>query len=164
MKKHSFINFSGRNSPTETKSEKSSLTQLTGMSGSTAGTALAAKMQSESSGTKKRSAEAFMSIQLEKVRNIAQYKMWSGLSCLKMTLLVNEMITFQRYYMYRGCHFFFFAENRRGAFAAPLIFSAKNITAADFVSTAKINKLVANDFINPIALLKGQNSNWVKLS
>ena len=60
--------FSGRNSPTETKSEKSSLTQLTGMSSSTAGTALAAKMQSESSGTKKRSAEAFMSIQLEKVR------------------------------------------------------------------------------------------------
>ena len=48
------------------------------MSGSTAGTALAAKMQSESSGTKKRSAEAFMSIQLEKVRNIASTKWGLG--------------------------------------------------------------------------------------
>ncbi|XP_053377209.1 uncharacterized protein LOC123529723 isoform X3 [Mercenaria mercenaria] len=57
---------SGRNSPTETKSEKSSLTQLTGMSGSTAGTALAAKLAAESGGGKKRSPEAFMSIQLEK--------------------------------------------------------------------------------------------------
>jgi len=57
---------SGRNSPTETKSEKSSLTQLTGMSSSTAGTALAAKM-AEAGGMKKRSPEAFMSIQLEKV-------------------------------------------------------------------------------------------------
>ncbi|WAR27022.1 hypothetical protein MAR_012726 [Mya arenaria] len=56
---------SGRNSPTETKSEKSSLTQLTGMSSSTAGTALAAKM-AEAGGLKKRSPEAFMSIQLEK--------------------------------------------------------------------------------------------------
>jgi len=59
--------FSGRNSPTETKSEKSSLTQLTGMSSSTAGTALTAKMQAESGGHKRRSPEAFMSIQLEKV-------------------------------------------------------------------------------------------------
>ena len=49
---------------------KSSLTQLTGMSSSTAGTALAAKMQSESSGSKNRSAEAFMSIQLEKVKSL----------------------------------------------------------------------------------------------
>ncbi|KAL4226305.1 hypothetical protein ACF0H5_014288 [Mactra antiquata] len=57
---------SGRNSPTETKSEKSSLTQLTGMSSSTAGTALAAKLQAESGGTRKRSPEAFMSLQLEK--------------------------------------------------------------------------------------------------
>lgn len=67
---------SGRNSPTETKSEKSSLTQLTGMSSSTAGTALAAKMQSESSGTKKRSAEAFMSIQLEKVKCFLSHSLW----------------------------------------------------------------------------------------
>ena len=102
-----FINFSGRNSPTETKSEKSSLTQLTGMSGSTAGTALAAKMQSESSGTKKRSAEAFMSIQLEKVRNIAQYKMGSWSSCSKLTMsLVNEMLNFQRYHMSKMLPFF----------------------------------------------------------
>lgn len=65
VKEHEYSK-SGRNSPTETKSEKSSLTQLTGMSSSTAGTALAAKLQAESGGSKKRSPEAFMSIQLEK--------------------------------------------------------------------------------------------------
>jgi len=37
------------------------------MSSSTAGTALTAKMQAESGGHKRRSPEAFMSIQLEKV-------------------------------------------------------------------------------------------------
>ncbi|KAH3820990.1 hypothetical protein DPMN_122743, partial [Dreissena polymorpha] len=59
------FNKGGRLSPTETKSEKSSLTQLTGMSSSTAGTALTAKM-AEAGGNRKRSPEAFMSIQLEK--------------------------------------------------------------------------------------------------
>ncbi|KAL5014657.1 hypothetical protein ScPMuIL_008927 [Solemya velum] len=57
---------SGRASPTETKSEKSTLTQMTGFSSGTGGTALAAKLQSESSTSSAHLPESFVSIQLEK--------------------------------------------------------------------------------------------------
>ncbi|KAK3588936.1 hypothetical protein CHS0354_023696 [Potamilus streckersoni] len=57
---------SGRASPTETKSEKSSMTQLTGMSSGTGATVLGTKLAHESSSSKKKTPEAFISIQLEK--------------------------------------------------------------------------------------------------
>ncbi|XP_048257717.1 uncharacterized protein LOC124151794 isoform X2 [Haliotis rufescens] len=56
---------SGRASPTETKSEKSSMTQFTSISSGTGGTGLASKHQSET-GKHRRSPEAFISMQLEK--------------------------------------------------------------------------------------------------
>ncbi|XP_012939634.1 uncharacterized protein LOC101845475 [Aplysia californica] len=56
---------SGRASPTETKSEKSSVTQMTGMSSGTAGTVLAGKLSSDTSKSHK-APEAFFSLQLEK--------------------------------------------------------------------------------------------------
>lgn len=58
--------FSGRASPTETKSEKSSMTQFTSISSGTGGTGLASKHQSDT-GKHRRSPEAFISMQLEKV-------------------------------------------------------------------------------------------------
>ncbi|XP_064633719.1 uncharacterized protein LOC135491668 [Lineus longissimus] len=56
---------SGRLSPSETKSEKSSLTAMTGLSSGTQGTMLASKLQTGTPMARK-SPEAFVSLQLEK--------------------------------------------------------------------------------------------------
>ncbi|KAK3103240.1 hypothetical protein FSP39_017753 [Pinctada imbricata] len=60
------IRKSGRTSPTETKSEKSSVTQMTSFSGGTGASALGAKLTHDHSLRYKRSPDAFVSIQLEK--------------------------------------------------------------------------------------------------
>lgn len=57
---------SGRASPSETKSEKSSVTQMTSFSGGTGGSTLGAKLSHDQSLRYVRSPDAFVSIQLEK--------------------------------------------------------------------------------------------------
>ena len=70
MFSHIFFFYSGRASPTETKSEKSSQTQLTSYSSGT-GTGLGTKLRSTDTGEKlRRLPEAFISIQMEKVCTI----------------------------------------------------------------------------------------------
>lgn len=63
---HLFFFHSGRATPTETKSEKSSLTQMTGFSSGTQGTALASKRGADSK-SRDKTMESFVSLQLEKV-------------------------------------------------------------------------------------------------
>lgn len=65
---HLFLFYSsGRASPSETKSEKSSVTQMTSFSGGTGGSTLGAKLSHDQSLRYVRSPDAFVSIQLEKV-------------------------------------------------------------------------------------------------
>lgn len=62
-----FYHYSGRLSPTETKSEKSSLTQLTGFSSGTGGTALGSKRIGSTTSRHRPMPESFVSMKLEKV-------------------------------------------------------------------------------------------------
>lgn len=61
---------SGRASPSETKSEKSSVTQMTSFSGGTGGSTLGAKLSHDQSLRYVQSPDAFVSIQLEKVSGV----------------------------------------------------------------------------------------------
>ena len=81
---------SGRASPTETKSEKSSLTQMTGMSGGTGGTALAGKLSTDG-GKAKKAAEAFFSLQLEKVRGGLRNILFLHLISLPFSLSLTSL-------------------------------------------------------------------------
>lgn len=60
-----YSSFSGRSSPSETKSEKSSMTQMTGMSVATGPISLGGHHQAP--GKIKTAPESFMSLQMEKV-------------------------------------------------------------------------------------------------
>ena len=68
---HLIFNFfddsSGRASPSETKSEKSSVTQMTSFSGGTGGSTLGAKLSHDQGQRNVRCPDSFVSIQLEKV-------------------------------------------------------------------------------------------------
>ena len=73
-----------------------------------------------------------------------------------MRSLVNEILKFLRYCTQN--HSFFSEKNVR-SFSnakAPYPFSAKNVTANDFLSTERLNKSLSNDFVNPVALRKAK--------
>lgn len=67
-----FYDSSGRASPSETKSEKSSVTQMTSFSGGTGGSTLGAKLSHDQGQRNVRCPDSFVSIQLEKVSWICQ--------------------------------------------------------------------------------------------
>lgn len=78
----SFISTSGRASPTETKSERSSQTQATGVSSAGGPTSLGSRLPGLQTHVQK-APEAFMSLQLEKVR-------WGHMSsCLMMRIMAK---------------------------------------------------------------------------
>ena len=70
------------------------------------------------------------------------------------TLLVNETVIFKRIIDKRIKHSIFCQNNARNSCSAkvPYNFSAKTITAVDFVSTVRLNKSSTNNFIKLMML------------
>ena len=64
-------------------------------------------------------------------------------------LLVNEILHFQMYCTQKHCHLLL---KKCEELKAPHNFSAKNITAIDFVSTVRLNKPLTNDFVKLMIL------------